>query len=358
MDSLISFYSCTQSQYVEKVLCSLKKGERHARDLYSAGFKSGSLDPNASWIEPQAMKLVQDICSMTDMTLPKISLVVEEGEVSKFLLKYADGLESESVLIPMKFGKTLCVSSQVGCRMACAFCETGKMGLLRNLTASEIVSQVFIAKFILKAEVRNLVFMGMGEPFDNYEEVMQAISVLTCPSGMGISPKNITVSTSGRVDEIYRFSREVATSLKLAVSLNAPNDHIRSKLMPVNKDWNLSTLKEAMQEYLKNPKRIILVEYVLIAGVNDSPEDALEVSQFLKGLRVKVNLIPYNSQSKGRLQAPSEEKMEEFRRILKREGYSVFLRIAKGNAIMAACGQLGNRDLKKNPGVKSSLSLL
>ncbi len=355
---MISFFSCTQSEYVEKVLYLLKKGERHAGGLYSDGFKRGILDPTASWIEPQARQLAREICSLTDFSLPEVSCVREEGTVSKFLLKYKDGLESESVLIPMKFGKTICVSSQVGCRMGCAFCETGKMGLIRHLTASEIISQVFVAKFILKTEVRNLVFMGMGEPFDNYEEVMQAIRVLTCSSGLGMAPSKITVSTSGRVPEIYRFAKEASPALNLAVSLNAPNDHIRSKLMPVNHDWNLEELKRAMLEYLKHPRRQILIEYVLIAGVNDSVEAALEVSEFLRDMRVKINLIPYNSQSKGRLASPTLETMEAFRRTLKEAGYQTFLRTTHGNSIMAACGQLGNRDLKKKLGANSSLSLL
>jgi 23S rRNA (adenine2503-C2)-methyltransferase len=221
------------------------------------------------------------------------------------------------------------------------------MGLIRHLTASEIISQVFAAKFILKTEIRNLVFMGMGEPFDNYEEVMRAIRVLTCPSGLGMAPSRITVSTSGRVPEIYRFAKEADPALNLAVSLNAPNDHIRSKLMPVNRDWNLEALKMAMLEYLKHPRRQILIEYVLIAGVNDSVEAALEVSEYLRGMRIKINLIPYNSQSKGRLASPSLETMEAFRFVLKEAGYQTFLRTTHGDSIMAACGQLGNQDLKE-----------
>jgi len=358
MNSLIPFFSCTQAEYVEKVLFLLKKGGEHAKGLYSDGFKKGILDPNASWIEPQARALAAEICHCTDMSLPEISGSLNEGSVSKFLLKFADGLESESVLIPMKFGNTLCISSQVGCRMGCAFCETGKMGLIRHLTVSEIVSQVYIARFVLKAEIRNLVFMGMGEPFDNYDAVMQAISVLTCPTGIGIAPSKITVSTSGRVEEIYRFAKEANPALNLAISLNAPNDRIRSKVMPVNLSWNLDELKKAMQEYLKHPRREILIEYVLMGGVNDSQESALEVAEYLQGLKVRINLIPYNSQSKGRLVAPTEEKMKEFYNVLKAKGYQTFLRKTKGSSIMAACGQLGNRDLKKKLGAKSSLSLL
>ncbi len=358
MDSLISFFSYTQTQYVEKIFSLLGKGKRHAKGLYAEKYQKGFWDLYSSWIEPQARPLVEEMISITDTSLPPVSSVTEEENVVKFLLRYSDGLESESVILPMKFATTLCISSQVGCRMGCAFCETGKMGLIRSLKASEIVSQVYTAKFLFKANVRNLVFMGMGEPFDNYEEVMQAIRVLTCPQGLSIAPSKITVSTSGKVQEMYRFAKEADPSINLAVSLNAPNDFIRSKWMPVNKDWDLQELKKAMEFYLLHPRRKILIEYVLIQGVNDSVEDALQVAKYLQGLRVKINLIPYNTQSKGRIQPPSEETVQAFRNVLKQEGYSVLVRATKGRSIMAACGQLGNQDLKKKLGAKSSLSLL
>ncbi len=354
----ISFLSCTQSEYLEKVGLFFGKGKRHAERLYAEGFRKGFLDPDASWIEPQARELVREICKATDVVLPEISYTKEEGDVFKFLLKYADGLESESVSIPMKFGKTLCVSSQVGCRMGCAFCETGRMGLLRPLSSSEIISQVFVAKHILKQELRNIVFMGMGEPFDNYEAVMKAISILTCPAGLGFAPSKITVSTSGRVPEIDRFTREADPAVNLAISLNAPNDKIRSKLMPVNHDWDLNELRKAMQRYLEHPRREILIEYVLLAGINDSVDAAYEVAHYLQGLRVKINLIPYNAQSKSRLLPPTEEVIQAFRRILQEQGYQTLLRKTKGRSIMAACGQLGNVEVKKKLGAKSSLSLL
>lgn len=355
---LISLLSCTQSEYVEKIGLFFGKGKKHAEKLYSEGFKKGILDPEADWIEPQARALVREMCQVTDLALPEISYTKEEGAVSKFLLKYADGLESESVCIPMKFGKTICVSSQVGCRMGCAFCETGRMGLIRHLSTSEIVSQVFVARHILKEELRNIVFMGMGEPFDNYEAVMQAICVLTCPTGLGFAPSKITVSTSGKVTEIDRFSQEADPALNLAISLNAPNDKIRSKLMPVNNEWDLVELRKSMERYLKHPRRQILIEYVLLGGINDSEESAEEVANYLQGLRVKINLIPYNAQSKGRLSPPTEETMQEFRSVLQKKGYQTLLRKTKGRSIMAACGQLGNVEMKKKLGAKSSLSLL
>jgi 23S rRNA (adenine2503-C2)-methyltransferase len=232
------------------------------------------------------------------------------------------------------------------------------MGLLRNLTTSEIISQVFVAKHVLKQDIRNIVFMGMGEPFDNYETVMHAIAILTCPAGFGFAPSKITVSTSGKVPEIDQFAKEADPALNLAISLNAPNDKIRSKLMPVNDEWNLGELRQSMERYLEHPRREILIEYVLLRGINDSMEAAHEVANYLRGLRVKVNLIPYNAQSKTRLMPPSQETILEFRKVLQEHGYHTLLRKTKGSSIMAACGQLGNLEVKKKLGAKSPLSLL
>ena len=361
MDLPFSIFSYTQKEYAEKVYSVLKRGFDHAKHLYSDFFKKGFIDLEASWIEPQAKVLMQEIISLTDFSVPSLSFTKEEGLVSKFLLKYADGLETECVFIPMKFGNTLCISSQIGCRMGCSFCETGKMGLIRHLTTSEICTQVFGARFFIKANIRNLVFMGMGEPFDNYENVMQAIKVLSCDGGFGISPSRITVSTSGKVPEMARFSKEAPVSLKLAVSLHAANDLLRSKLMLINKEWSLASLKQAMIQYTSHPRRSVFIEYVLINHVNDSLEHALELAHYLEGLKVKVNLIPYNSQSSGRFIAPSQEKMDVFKRYLQEKGFQTFLRTTRGSSIMAACGQLGNRNLKKiekKLGSKSLLSVL
>ena len=196
------------------------------------------MDPS-SWAEPQALALIEEMLQLVDQALLPIVSEQHDGDTTKFLLKLSDGLETESVLIPMQAGVTLCISSQVGCKMGCTFCETGRMGLLRSLTVREIIAQVFTARFVLNSPVRNIVFMGMGEPFDNYDNVMQAIRVLTDPAGLGFGPSRITVSTSGCLDEIYRFIEDADPALNLAVSINAPTDQIRDKIMPVNHQWNL-----------------------------------------------------------------------------------------------------------------------
>jgi len=198
----IPIFALTQMEYGQAIQHCLGKGDYHAQRIYAEWFKTGNVDVNSNWIEPQALELVKNILSITDFSYAEVSSSKEEGDVKKFLLKYSDGLESESVIIPMKFGYTLCLSSQIGCKMACSFCETGKMGLLRSLQVEEIVAQVFVAKIIFGISIRNLVFMGMGEPFDNYEAVMQAIRVINSPAGLSIALSKITVSTSGRVREL------------------------------------------------------------------------------------------------------------------------------------------------------------
>lgn len=297
--------------------------------------------------EPQDQPLLEKIREMTDFSLPEHTVVHKEEGTVKFLLKLSDGLECESVFIPMQATSTLCISSQVGCKMGCLFCETGRMGLIRHLTTEEIVAQVFIAVYLLQMKVKNIVFMGMGEPLDNFAAVMQAIAVLTQDAGMSFGPSRITVSTSGLVDQIDQLSKEASPALNLAVSLNASRDEIRQKIMPVNRKWDMASLKGAMLRFCAHPRRQIFIEYVLLEGVNDSLECADELALYLQGLKVKVNLIPYNPQSRDRFSTPSQEVIEAFWGRMRHHGFLTFLRRTKGRKIMAACGQLGNLSLRK-----------
>lgn len=341
----ISIFSHTQESFSEDIFSRLGKGRHHAARLYSDWFRKGRVEEE--WVEPQARALVKAIEAEVDFSFPEIGKVQEEGETVKFLLRLADGMESESVLIPMESGTTICLSSQIGCKMGCAFCETGKMGLIRHLSTEEIVAQVFVARAILGRSVRNIVFMGMGEPFDNYDAVMGAVSVLTCSGGLGFGPSRISISTSGRVDGILRMAREADPAINLAVSVNAPSDQVRNRLMPVNRQWDMEALKGAMLEYCAHPRREILAEYVLIQGVNDSLEDANRLAKYLQGLKVKLNLIPYNPQSRDRFAPPSIEQRELFLRAMREHGYQTLLRGTKGQNIMAACGQLGNLEVRR-----------
>ncbi len=274
---------------------------------------------------------------------------VRDGELTKFVQRTHDGLETESVLVPMsrRGGQwyTLCVSSQVGCARGCTFCETAQMGLLRNLTASEIVGQVVAAERQFGLGVRNVVFMGMGEPLDNYDNVLQALRVLQDPAGLSFAGERLTISTVGRCAGIRKLAQLGWRRLNLAVSLNAPNDEIRSRIMPVNRREPLAALRAALLAYPLRKCQFFMMEYVLIPSVNDAREHAHEVAEYLKPLKSVLNVIPYNPRQDSPWPAPSEEQIVQFIRWIVETGQPVKRRLTKGRDQMAACGQLGNRGL-------------
>lgn len=343
----------TARSYAEAVFQRLGKGAQQAARIYSQMMRRNAIDRQDRFFN-NCQQIVDEIEALTDFTLPKIHAQKDEGPTGKFLLCTHDNLYIESVCIPMKAGGTLCVSSQVGCRLGCAFCETGRMGLLRNLTPEEIVAQVFIAKHQLQFNVRNIVFMGMGEPFDNYESVMQSVRVLTDPKGFGFGKRHLTISTSGLVGGIGRFMEEPGETPNLAVSITAPDDLLRNKLMPINRKHDLTQLHEAMLTYNQRTGREILIAYVLLRGINDTPEHAERLATYLQGLSVKINIIPYNQQTRDRFSAPEEAVIDTFIQHLRKRGYYTLRRGTKGREIMAACGQLGNLELKK---VRASLKV-
>jgi 23S rRNA (adenine2503-C2)-methyltransferase len=301
------------------------------------------------------------------LALPPITRREEDDGVIKFCLAVpgidgGPGLETESVIIPMR-GRggerwsTLCVSSQVGCRMGCAFCETARMGLVRNLTAAEIVAQYLVARELLHAGaappappyryylsgIHDIVFMGMGEPLDNFDAVTQAIRVLGEPNGLNFPQAQITVSTVGRIDGLRRLAALAWPNLRLAVSLNAPDDAVRDALMPVNRAMPLAALRQALAAYPLARKGRIVVEYVLLQGVNDGAAAARAVADWCRGLRCIVNLIPYNAQRDPRFAAPDEAVIAAFAAALRGAGCFVTRRRPKGRDLLGACGQLGNR---------------
>lgn len=338
--------SLTHQEFSQRIFSLLGKGSVHAGLMYEEFFRSGRILGNDPAFK-NAKALFEDIYALIDFSMPSLIEEKTDGITGKILLRTTDHLEIESVLIPMQSGGTLCVSSQVGCRMGCAFCETGRMGLLRNLSPTEIISQIFIARHTLKFDFRNIVFMGMGEPFDNSDAVFQAIKVLQEPKGLSFGRKNITISTSGRIDGIERMIQEGEKGPNLAISINAANDEMRNRLMPINKQYNLSALYDAMKKYGMATKRELLIAYVLIKDHNDSLSHADQLAEYLSGLNVKVNLIPYNPQSKDRFSPPSEETINEFAKRMRQHNYQTLLRKTKGQKIMAACGQLGNIGLRK-----------
>ena len=266
----------------------------------------------------------------------------KDDETTKFLWQLEDDKLVESVLICSKDRRTVCVSSQVGCPARCAFCASGKEGLVRQLTAAEIFSQVYqIDQFLhCKGErVSHVVFMGMGEPFENYDNVLKSIYLLNDPLRLNISQRRITVSTVGVIEGIERFTKE-NLSVNLVLSLHAPNQHIRKKIIPYSRKYPLEDILSAMVAYARESRRDITYEYTLMEGINDLPEHAEELAMLLQGQQCTVNLIPYNPVPGLHLKRPEKESIEEFKRILTSRGIVTTWRYTKGKDIAAACGQL------------------
>ncbi|HEX2641389.1 MAG TPA: 23S rRNA (adenine(2503)-C(2))-methyltransferase RlmN [Thermoanaerobaculia bacterium] len=289
--------------------------------------------------------------SRTDLSLPAIVERHPSADGStKLVLGLADGHRIEAVHMPRKDGDprvTYCVSSQVGCALGCTFCATGAMGIIRNLTAGEIVGQVLAVQRALGprcGESINLVFMGMGEPLHNLDHVHRAITVLCHPEGTGLSPWRITVSTAGLVSGIEKLAR-LDPRPQLAVSLNATTDAARSAVMPVNRAWNLARLRQAIDAWeLKRNERFIF-EYVLLAGVNDTPEDADRLAAWLGDLRHRhnLNLIPMNEHAHADFREPAEERTQAFASRLHAQGCFITVRRSRGRDVQGACGQLARR---------------
>ncbi len=342
----IALLSHTHQSFCDLISTELGKGRVHAGLIYEEFYRKGVITGTHPAFN-NAQAIFHEILERLDLTLLNLHLEKKDEETKKFLLKTHDNLEFETVLIPMQAGGTLCISSQVGCRMGCAFCETGRMGLLRNLTTQEIISQVFVARHVLGYTIRNIVFMGMGEPFDNYDYVMQAARILMDPKGFGFGRNHITISTSGIVDKILEFTHEKGPKPNLAISVNAPQNEARNRLMPINRKHDMQQLYSAMKTYNEITGLDILTAYVLLKDVNDSAEHADQLASYLKGLNVKINLIPYNPQTRDRFARSDDVAIESFRQRLRSHGYHTLLRLTRGTNIMAACGQLGNVALRR-----------
>lgn len=270
------------------------------------------------------------------------ALESQDQETTKFLWQLSDGKKVESVLIRAPDRRTVCVSSQVGCPAKCAFCASGREGLIRNLTAAEIVEQVYLIDRQLKEKgerVSHVVFMGMGEPFENYDEVVKAIHLLTDEKRLNLSERRITVSTVGLVEGITKLSNE-GLKVNLVLSLHAPNQRVRQKIIPYARKYALEDILTAMLDYAAKTKRDITYEYTLMAGINDKKEHAEELAALLRKQQCTVNLIPYNPVQGLRLKRPQKEVIEDFRSILIQAGIPTTWRYTKGKDIAAACGQL------------------
>jgi 23S rRNA (adenine2503-C2)-methyltransferase len=278
---------------------------------------------------------------------PRKTAVSRDGS-KKFLFRTRDGHGIESVLIPEKSHYTLCISTQIGCPLKCRFCYTGRNGLKRNLETAEILNQV---SAVLREEqfhetLPNLVFMGMGEPLANYDNTVKSIHTLLSPWGFNFSHRKITVSTAGLIPGINRLGLD--TPVNLAVSLNASNDEVRSFLMPVNKKYPLSDLMLAARRYPLAPRKRITFEYILIKDVNDSPENARELTRLLKQIPCKINLIPFNEHPAIDFKPPDEKRITAFQTFLHDRNFTAPVRRSKGSDVGAACGQLGGSLSEEN----------
>lgn len=257
----------------------------------------------------------------------------------KYLFRLHDGELIESVVMKYKYGYTICVSSQVGCKMGCTFCASGIAGFIRNLAPSEILSQIYTAQKDLDIRISHIVMMGVGEPLDNFDNVMKFLSMVSDEKGINIGMRNISLSTCGVVSGIKKLM-EKKLQLTLSISLHAPNDTIRSQTMPVNNRWGVDELLKECREYTKQTSRRISFEYAMISGVNDSDECAAELGKKLKGMLCHVNLIPVNSVKERDYKKSSDNKMQGFIKVLQKYGINVTVRRTLGSDINASCGQL------------------
>jgi 23S rRNA (adenine2503-C2)-methyltransferase len=262
----------------------------------------------------------------------------------KYAFKLVDNEIIESVLIPEEDRYTLCISSQVGCAMGCGFCLTGTMGIKRNLTPGEIVGQIIKVRDMMSqhfgedARINSLVFMGMGEPLANFENLLHGLEIITDQNGLDFSGRRITVSTCGIVPKIKELGKR--TKVNLAVSLHSVDDRIRSQLMPINKKYPVNKLLEACRDFPMPKRKRIMFEYIMIKDINDSVVDAEQLAAKLKGIPCKINLLPYNETNALSYQRPSDEHIELFQKTLWKAGFTVLIRTSRGADISAACGQL------------------
>ena len=274
-------------------------------------------------------------------TFDKLEVIdhLSDKMADKFLFRLYDNEKIEAVLMHHDYGYSLCISTQVGCNMGCAFCESGRLKKVRNLETEEMVLQILEVEEILKLKITHVVLMGIGEPFDNYDNVISFIDIINDPKSIALGSRHITVSTSGLIPAIKKFT-EYDKQVNLAISLHAPNDELRSKLMPVNKAYPLKELIPVLKDYIKKTNRRLTFEYIMLYGVNDTEECALELAKLVKGMNAYINLIPYNETSHIEFKKSTQDRIMKFYDILKKENVCVTIRKEFGSKLKAACGQL------------------
>jgi len=345
---------------IEALIARLGKEKYRARQIMKCLYQNGAASfAEMTTLSREFRTRMEELVVIAEPVLDRI-LTSADG-TKKAIFRLADGLFVESVLIPGRNHWTACISTQAGCAMGCLFCLTGRRGLMRNLDPSEITGQMTILRRCTPEgpQVKNIVLMGMGEPLANYDHTVAAIRILTSDYGLGFSSRKITVSTCGLAPQIVRLGGDICVNL--AISLNAPDDRRRSTLMPVNRKYPLATLLEACRDYPMPGRRMLTFEYILMAGVNDSPADAKKLAHLLRNIRCKLNLITFNEFPGAAFRTPSPEAVSAFQQVLLDHHYTAILRASRGRDICAACGQLsgeggGNAAMKSCSTIRAERS--
>ena len=338
----MNIYSYTLEK-LETYFESIGEKKFHARQVFK-------------WLYDKKIKSIDEITDIKksvldkmkkDMSFDMIKLikVQREDDVNKYLFKLSDNNLIEAVLMFHDYGRSVCVSSEVGCNMGCKFCESGRRKKVRSLEVYEMVEQILLIEEDIGNRISHVVVMGIGEPFDNYDNLIDFIKIINSDFGLAIGARHITVSTCGIIPKIKEFST-LDLQVNLAISLHAPNDEIRNKIMPINKAYPINELMKALKEYYSKTNRRITIEYVMLDSINDSDECALELTKLLKGLNCYVNLIPYNETQNISFKRTKMIQISRFYDILKKKGINVTIRREFGGSISAACGQLRSEEEK------------
>lgn len=322
---------------LEKILIDMGEKKFRAKQIFSWLYKGIESFDEMTDISKELIEKLKD-----NFVLNQISLIdfqkSKDGTI-KYLFKLNDGHGIESVLMEYKYGYTACISNQIGCKMGCNFCASAKIGYVRNMTPGEIVGQILKVQKESGKTVSNVVFMGIGEPLDNYDNVIKSIRIMNDPKGLNIGARHISLSTCGIVPKIKMLADE-NIQCNLCISLHSSRDSVRTEMMPINKVYSIDEVMEACKEYISKTNRRITFEYALVDGVNDSHEDAIHLARLLKGMLCHVNLIPVNKIKGGKYEKSSTEKILAFRDTLNDRGIVATVRRELGSDISAACGQL------------------
>ena len=325
---------------LEQYFLEIGSKKFHAKQLFSWLYeKRIKTYSEVTDIKKDVLEKIQSYYSLEPLKLVEIQ---EDVDVCKYLFELMDGEHIEAVLMKHDYGNSICISSQVGCNMGCKFCESGRRKKVRNLETYEMVLQILMIEEVLGERISHVVVMGIGEPFDNYNNLLKFFMIINHPKGLAIGARHITVSTCGIVPKILEFS-DFPLQINLAISLHAPNNELRNKIMPINKRYPLEELIPAIKKYLEKTNRRVTFEYILLKDINDSEKYALELSSLIKGINCYVNLIPYNETNNFEFKRTNTIQIMRFYDILKKNNINVTIRREFGSNISAACGQLRSK---------------